>query len=121
MPGRLLRDGVTSAGATNATLTPGDCGVTVIVNSVPPATGITVNPVSIAGAVPGGTPVVLNTNGSAKRGHGTLPGAVSVARYQFAGAPASRSSPGSCDATSYVAVVAPGSTNTRTSRRCGSL
>src|SRR3954470_9978633 len=100
IPGRLLRDGVTPGGARKATLTPGACGVTVIVTSVPPATGATVNAVSVAGGSPGGGRVVLNTNGSAKRGQGTLPGAVSLARYQFEGAPASRSSPGSWDATS---------------------
>src|SRR6187399_1483674 len=100
MPGRLLREGETLAGAMKITLTPAAFGVTLIVSSVPAATDLSVNAVTAAGAGPGDAAVVLKTNGREKRGQGTLPDALSATRTQLPGAPVSRSSPGSCDATS---------------------
>src|SRR5215471_6731352 len=100
MPGRLLRAGVTLSGQTKTAVSPAACGAMLIVSSVPPATGVSVNAVTAAGGGPGDAAAVRKTNGNPKRGQGTLPGAVSVTRCQPPGAPASRSSPGSCDATS---------------------
>src|SRR5262245_45533006 len=100
MPGKLLRDGTTFAGATNIAVSPGVLGAMLIVTSVPAATGVIVNGVTVAGRGPGNGAVALKTNGSAKRGQGMLPFAVSIARYHPPGASAPRSRPGSCDATS---------------------
>src|SRR5262245_5468186 len=60
MPGRLLRAGAAESGATKMTLTPGASGAMLIVSSVPPATGFSVNAVTVAGGGPGDGAVVLN-------------------------------------------------------------
>src|SRR4051794_41092777 len=99
-PGRLLRAGATPSGVTKIAVSPAACGARVIVSSVPPATGFSVKAVTAAGAGPGDAAVVLKTNGIVRRGQGMLPAGTSVARYHPPGAPASRSSPGSCDPTS---------------------
>src|SRR5262245_11250812 len=90
-----------------------------MVSSVPPLTCLSENALMLPGAGPGDGAVVLKTNGSARRAAGTLAFGASVARYQPTGALVSRSRPGSCDPTSYVAVAASGSTMTRACRRCG--
>src|SRR5438105_2010688 len=91
----------------------------VIVSSVPAETAFSVNALTTAGGVPGDGAVVRNTNGDAYGLKGTLNFGASVARYQPPGAPISRSSPGSCELTSNVAVDEPGSIRTRAARRCG--
>src|SRR5262249_23038457 len=65
MPGRWLRAGRTWSGATKITPSPAACGAMLIVSSVPPATGFSVNAVTVAGGGPGDGAVVLNTNGRA--------------------------------------------------------
>ena len=87
MPRRLLRAGSTLAGSTKTTASPGDRGVTVIVSSVPAATGFSVNSVIAAGAGPGDGAVVRNTNGNGSLPHGIDAGGTSLARYQPRGAP----------------------------------
>src|SRR5258708_7040298 len=119
VPGRLLRDGSTPSGSTNAAVRPGDCGTIVIVTSVPAATCLSVNPPTVAGAGPGGGAVARKTYAGPNRPDGTVVFGTSVARYQPPGALASRSRPGSCEPTSYVDVAAPGSVITRKYRRWG--
>ena len=86
-PGRLLRDGATPSGSTNAAVRPGACGVIVIVSSVPPATGLSVKALTVAGGGPG------RRRGRAEHVRRTEAGragccvfGTSVARYQPPGA-----------------------------------
>src|SRR5436190_4738636 len=100
VPGRVLRDGTSPSGSTNAAVRPGACGMIVIVASVPPATCLSVKPVTVAGAGPGAGAVVRKTYGCGNRPNGTETCGTSVARYHPGGAVGSRSSPGSRDPTS---------------------
>src|SRR3954469_10029693 len=61
IPGRLDREGVTPSGSTKAAFSPGARGTTVIVNSVPAATGFSVNSLMDPGVGPGDGAVVRNT------------------------------------------------------------
>src|SRR5436190_17106265 len=112
-PGKLVREGTTPSGSTNAAVRPGACGVIVMVTSVPAVIGLSVKPPTDAGAAPGEAAVVRKTYGGPNAPNGTVVFGTSVARYQPPGAPASRSSPGSCEPTSKVDVDAPGSVITR--------
>ena len=61
MPGRFEREGTTPAGSVKTALNPGCEGTTVIVSSVPAATGFSVNSEIDAGGGPGDAAVVRKT------------------------------------------------------------
>ena len=112
--------GTSPGGRTNETATPGCAGTTGSVSSSPPGTGLTANAPSDTGAGPSEGPGVRNTNGWGSRPHGMLAATGVRAGAHPLGASASRSMPGSVDATSQIAGAsgAP-SCSARTCRRSG--
>src|SRR5262249_4271227 len=105
IPGRLCRAGTSPAGSTNETTSPGCWGVTVADSSTPPATCWRVTgPIAIGGG-PSDDPAVRKTNGCGRRPQGMAASGGPDCSVQPPGAPGPRSSPGSSDATSQVAVA----------------